>query len=95
MNHVSDKRLVSILYKLIPKINTKKTINSIKKYVGDLSIHIIKESAGMANMHIKRCSVSLSIKEIQIKTTTKYHSIPIRVAKIKKPVIPSVDENVE
>ena len=38
----------------------------------------------MANKHTKRCTVSLGIKEIQIKNTNRYSSIPVRLAKIKK-----------
>ena len=49
----------------------------------------------MANKHIKRYLASLVIREIQIKTTIKYHCVPIRVAKIKTPAVPSAGENVE
>ena len=81
--HTSDRALISKIYKELTKLYTKNKKNPINKWAKELDGHFTEENIQVIKTYMKKCSTSLVIREMQTKTTLRFHLTPIRMAIIK------------
>jgi hypothetical protein len=82
-NFSSDKGLIFRIYRELKKLNPQRINIPMKKCVCGLNSEFSKEEEQMASKYMKKCSTSLNIKEMQIKTTLRLHLTPVRMAVFK------------
>jgi hypothetical protein len=82
-SYTSDKGLITRIHWELKKLNSQKINDRMKKWANELNKAFSKEEIQIAKKHMKKCSPSLAIKEMQIKTTLRFYLTPVRIATIK------------
>jgi hypothetical protein len=82
-SYLSEKGLITRICRELKKLNSPKINEPIKKWASELNRTFSKEEIQMAKKHMKKYSPSVAIKEIQIKTTVRFHLTPFKIAIIK------------
>jgi hypothetical protein len=77
-----DRGLIFNIYKELKKLSFRSSNNPIKKGK-ELNKEFSTEEYSRAEKHLKKCSPSLIIREMKIKTTLRFHLTPVRMARIK------------
>jgi hypothetical protein len=82
-SYTADKGLITRIYRECKKLNSSKINEPIKIWATELNRNFSKEEIQIGKKHMKKCSPSLSIKEMQIKTILRFHFTRVRMATIK------------
>jgi hypothetical protein len=78
-----DKGLISRIYKELKKLNHQRINTPMKKWAHELNREFSKEEVQMASKHRKKCSNSMVIKKMEIKTMLRFHLTGVRMVRIK------------
>lgn len=89
---ISDKELVSNIYKELWKLNNKK-INPVKKWAKDLNGDLTKEDRHLINEYREQCSTSCFVRELQVKAIVRHRYTPIRITEIQNMTAPNVGKD--
>jgi hypothetical protein len=93
-SYTLDKGLITRIYREIKKLNSPKINEPIKKCATERNKTFSKEEIQMAKKHMKKCSPYLAVKEMEIKTSLRFHLIPVRIAIIKNTKTTGIGEDV-